>query len=117
MKWAGRAWATGAAGPAEDSDGALADARRWGLDLSIEDLRPESDDGLWPEHLAAFEAFLEVASQWRIIPRQAAAPYYAGLDFGAAEAGLRLAGVTVTPELWAQVRVIESAARAALNGV
>ena len=42
--------------------------------------------------------------------------YYQGLDYAGAEAGLRLAGLTMTPALWGEVRVIEAGARNALNG-
>lgn len=39
-----------------------------------------------------------------------------GLDYTGAEAGLRLAGITVTREIWADVQQIElSAVRAALE--
>lgn len=38
-----------------------------------------------------------------------------GLDYTAARAGLRLAGMKVTPDLWSDVQVIEAAACAALN--
>lgn len=39
-----------------------------------------------------------------------------GLDYAAAQAGLGLAGIAVTPALWAEVREIERGARAAMNG-
>lgn len=38
-----------------------------------------------------------------------------GLDYGAAEAALRLAGIAMTPELWLQVRLIEDGAVEARN--
>jgi hypothetical protein len=39
-----------------------------------------------------------------------------GLDYTAAQAGLELAGIAVTPAVWADVREIERGARAAMNG-
>lgn len=39
-----------------------------------------------------------------------------GLDYQGARAGLELAGIAVTPALWGELRVIEAAAVAALNG-
>jgi len=39
-----------------------------------------------------------------------------GLDYGAAEIGLKLAGIDVAPEVWTQVQLIEIGARAAMNG-
>lgn len=40
---------------------------------------------------------------------------WVGLDYAAARAGLDLAGLTITPEIWAQVRLIEAGAREELN--
>lgn len=40
-----------------------------------------------------------------------------GLDYAGARAGLGLAGVEVTQALWAEIRVIEAGAVAALNEV
>jgi Phage related hypothetical protein (DUF1799) len=62
--------------------------------------------------VAALEAFLAVASQWRIGPQGRAL----GLDYAGAQAGLALAGITVTPALWADLREIERGARMGLNG-
>lgn len=72
--------------------------------------------GLWPEHVAAVETFLAISGQWRVLPRWGAPPHYLGLDYAAAEAGLRLAGVTVSPARWEEVRLIECGAMAELNG-
>lgn len=38
-----------------------------------------------------------------------------GLDYAAARAGLRLAGITMTTALWADVQIIEAGAVDALN--
>lgn len=43
-------------------------------------------------------------------------PIWLGLDYSAAETGLRLAGIEVTPELWSDIRLIEEGAKEALNG-
>lgn len=72
-------------------------------------------DGLWPEHLAALEAFLVVQDQWRVIAGFGGA-YWAGLDYSACEAGLRLSGLEVPPSVWDQVRLIEDGAKQELNG-
>ncbi|OWV43183.1 hypothetical protein CDZ95_10340 [Mameliella alba] len=76
----------------------------------------DAEEALWPEHVAALEAFAVVSTQWRIEPRFGAATRWLGLDYAAAEAGLRLAGIEVTPGLWADIRQIEQGAKAALNG-
>jgi len=76
----------------------------------------DAEEALWPEHVAALEAFAVVSSQWRIEPRFGAPTRWLGLDHAAAEAGLRLAGIEVTPDLWADIRQIEQGAKEALNG-
>lgn len=38
-----------------------------------------------------------------------------GLDYAGAQAGLALAGITMTPELWSDVTQIELGARTAMN--
>lgn len=51
-----------------------------------------------------------------MLPVFGARPVWLGLDYAAAEAGLRLAGIAATPELWSDIRLIEAGAKAALNG-
>jgi len=72
------------------------------------------DDGVWPDHVAALRAFLAVQSQWRVTLGPRGCVHH-GLDYAGAEAGLRLAGIDPDPDLWTQVRIIESGAEAALN--
>jgi hypothetical protein len=78
-----------------------------------------SDAGVWADNVAIVEAFLGVTTQWRAMPLGggfvAARIVYLGLDYAAATAGLAAAGITVTPELWAGVRIMEAAACARLN--
>lgn len=73
------------------------------------------EDGLWPENLPAVEAFLTVSNQFRAAPGGMDGPIWLGLDYAAAEAGLRLAGVEMDPVLWQQVQLIEAGAVAALK--
>lgn len=65
--------------------------------------------------MPAVEAFLAIASQWRIVDGWNGRRVI-GLDYTAARAGLELAGIEVTPGVWAEVREIERGARAAMNG-
>ncbi|WP_315742841.1 MULTISPECIES: DUF1799 domain-containing protein [unclassified Bradyrhizobium] len=87
-------------------------------------------EGLWPEHVAAVTAFLAVASQWRVVARSAGGmitpmggaiaptvPVVIGLDYASVRVGLDAEGITVTPELWRSLRVMEAAACAAFNEV
>jgi len=104
---------TGALRPARDHDELRTEARLLGLDP--DELAPARQDGVWPVNCAAVDAFLAVASQRRMVGAGLGGVVMIGLDYAGAEAGLRLAGIEVTPELWAQVRVIEAAARDAMN--
>lgn len=70
---------------------------------------------LWPEHVPAAEAFLAVATQWRTVPYGRGGVLWQGLDYGAVQAGLALAGLTLDPERWAEVRLIEAGAIEAMN--
>ncbi len=73
-------------------------------------------EGLWPENIPAAEAFVAISGQMRCVPGLMSRPHWLGLDYAGSEAGLRLAGIEMTPQLWSEVRVIEAAATAALNG-
>lgn len=71
---------------------------------------------IWEEHLPALEAFLAVDGQWRSIPRGMGGVRWIGLDYSAVEAGLKFAGIAMTPETWADFQLIEAGARDELNG-
>jgi hypothetical protein len=71
---------------------------------------------LWACHLPAWQAFVAVASQWRPVIGPGGL-FWPGLDYAGAEAGFRLAGIAMTPDLWDEVRLIEGGAREALNEV
>lgn len=70
---------------------------------------------VWPELAPAVEAFLAVATQWRVVAGMAGLQVI-GLDYTAVRIGLRAAGIRMTPALWADLQVIEIAARDALMG-
>lgn len=85
-------------------------------------------DRIWPENIPVVEAFLAVATQWRVLacsvggaigPAGGAlaptVPVYISLDYAAVRAGLDAENIAVTPQLWRGLRVMESAAAAALN--
>lgn len=71
--------------------------------------------GLWGCHLDALNAFLELAGQWRCIGPAGGGMVWVGLDYAAAPAAFALAGITVTPERWRELRVIEAGAIEELN--
>ncbi len=85
---------------------------------------------IWPDNIATVEAFLSIATQWRVVACSMggaigpgggaigpAIPIYIALDYAAVRAGLDAEGIAVTPELWRGLRVMEQAAAAALNEV
>ncbi len=87
-----------------------------GLVLQLDEAA--EDDGLWPEHLPAWTAWCAVSGQWRtqaLSSLEATRLLWLGLDYTAARAGLDLAGIEMTPGLWAEVRDIESGAIEELN--
>ena len=121
---AGRAWASPGASPGAGPDD-WADLRADALALGVapEDLpiaAPQAAPAteVWSEHRPALEAFLAVSGQWRTESVGAHGVIWViwlALDATAAQAGLALAGLSVTPATWAQVRIIEAGAREELN--
>ena len=111
LTWAGRAWVTGATGGTR-ADDAASDAALFGI-TGFDD-SPADDEGLWAAHLPAFLAFLAICTQWRVVAGDAGL-IHTGLDYAAADAGLRRAGIETTPDLWADLQAIETGALAALR--
>lgn len=114
---AGRAWARGDTGQGADP---LADARRsaaaFGIELVVEG--EIALPGLWEELIPAWHGWCAVSGQWRVVSLSAmngAKLVWLGLDYTAAQSGLQLAGVSVTPELWDDIRSIEAGAVEELN--
>ena len=105
----------------------LADAARFNaseeafeaLENTFETRVPDQVD-IWPENAAIVAAFFAIASQWRVITiwtnEGGQKQVFIGLNYASSEAGLRLAGLNVTPEEWAGVRIMEDEARRVLNG-
>ena len=73
--------------------------------------------GVWPENWPALCAFLSVATQWRVVPRIDGTTYWQGLDYASVDVGLTRAEVPTDAALWADLRVMEAAARNRLNGM
>lgn len=79
------------------------------------------DFEVWPENWDTVCAFTFVCTQWRtegigggMAPGRV---YWLGLDYTAAATGLDKAGLPNSPEVWRGMRVMEAAARNALNGI
>jgi hypothetical protein len=118
LKHAARHWA---AGGKRDYSNAVKEAREFGLpEEAVAELEAASvDDGfeVWPENWEALEAFLAVSTQWRAIGRADGSVYWQGLDYAAVAAGLNGLGFATTPQIWADLKVMEAAARNRLNGI
>lgn len=54
-------------------------------------------------------------TQWRVLAQADGSRFWVGLDYAAAEPALRLSGLDLTPADWLGLRIIEDAARCALN--
>ncbi|MGL5166633.1 MAG: DUF1799 domain-containing protein [Afipia sp.] len=112
------------------------DARRFDMDarslanldaaLNASVAVAEDYEGLWLEHVPIVEAFLNVASQWRVASLSSGASsiaggfsssrlIFVGLDYSAVRVALDAEGIAITRELWAGLRTMEFAAIAALN--
>lgn len=63
----------------------------------------------------ALNAFLHIQTQWVVTGVGMAGMITIGLNYASAKAGLELAGIEVTPDLWDDILVIESGALPALN--
>lgn len=75
----------------------------------------EPQGGLWVHHLSALDAFLALAGQWRCVAHAGGRLIWTGLDYAAAPAAFDLAGITVSPAVWQQVRTIEAGALEEMN--
>jgi hypothetical protein len=75
-------------------------------------------EGVWPQNVATVEAFLAVSTQWRTGVRPAgfgSATLWIGLDYAGVRAGLEVAGIAGTPDLWGGLTIMEHEAARALN--
>ena len=75
----------------------------------------EAQEGVWPENTEALDAFLAVTTQWRVVGSAGGPLVTIGLDYQGVKAGLDLAGIAPSPELWADVQMIEAGALSVLN--
>lgn len=75
----------------------------------------EEDIGVWNINVAAVTAFLSIDSQFRVTARGTGSVLVTGLDYTGVQAGLALAGIAVTPQVWGDIQLIETGAVAELN--
>lgn len=98
-----------------DYDDAETDAALWGIDLPQNWQGQPEEQGIWAENFPAFVAFLTVSGQWRCRSSGLGGAHWIALDYTAVKAGLEMAGITTTPEMWADLRSIEGGALDELN--
>lgn len=95
-----------------------------GITLDLGEAQP--DDDLWVDHLPAWRAWCAVSTQ--LVTQSltfggaglggaaiSSKLLWFGLDYARAKAGLDLAGIITTPDLWEEVRWIEEGAVEELN--
>ncbi len=92
------------------------DAALFGLQLDTDALdREQAHSAIWRCNLASLNAFLAAQTQWRALAQADGSRFWIGLDYAAVEPALRLEGLDLTPAEWIGFRIIEDAARTALN--
>ncbi|MDK3072771.1 DUF1799 domain-containing protein [Sedimentitalea sp. JM2-8] len=79
-------------------------------------MAPDTGGALWADHLPVFQAFAAVTSQWNVVAPPAGGMRAVGLDYAGVRAGLEMAGIVLSPDQWADLRLIEAGARDAMNG-
>lgn len=70
---------------------------------------------VWSAHLVAARAFLASATQWRVAAGMGGMVMI-GLDYAGVRAGLDAEGLTLSPDDWRALRLIEAGAIEATNG-
>ena len=123
---AAQRWARGKPSSADGEPEAIKDLRRLGVsEPEIAEakrrlgLLSTGAFAVFPENWTAVCAWSAVCTQWRTdaVPGGMGPGrlVYLGLDYAGARAGLAMAAVELTPELWAGLQVMEGAAIEELN--
>ncbi|HEU4958962.1 MAG TPA: DUF1799 domain-containing protein [Sphingomonas sp.] len=103
-------WASGRGGaPAQDAATEAAAAAIAEIEARRGRFRDDTPE-IGPDELDAVDLFHALASQWRMHPM---AGVRLGIDYAAVPATAAMLGLTMTPELFADLRVMEGAALAA----
>jgi hypothetical protein len=78
----------------------------------------EDDVRLWHHHIKAFEALKAAATQWRVVLVATPAGLgtrVLGLDYAGVKVALDMSGITLSPDEFRQLCVLEDAAAAAMT--
>jgi hypothetical protein len=84
-------------------------------DLHAAERDQDRSFAVWRPNWPIVAAFLAVATQWRQLPLVDGRVLWQGLDYAAVDRGLALAGMTLSPDQWAGVQVVEREAARVLN--
>jgi len=87
-----------------------------GIPLDDIDQGPDQDLGVWDQHVEAVQAFLDVTTQFNRLAMPDGTFRVTGLNYPGAQAAWAMAGVDITPDLFAQVQMIERGALAQWSG-
>ncbi len=81
-------------------------------------LAAEEPEGfkVWPDNMIVVDAFMVVSTQWRTVAMPTGQVIYQGLDYAAVKVGLDGADIALTAAQWSNLRMMERAAAAAMNG-
>ncbi|WIY25065.1 DUF1799 domain-containing protein [Parasedimentitalea psychrophila] len=88
------------------------------LGIPLDDIGPgfDQDLGVWAANVDAVEAFLDVTTQFIRLAMPDGTFRVTGLNYPGAQAAWQMAGLKITPDLFAQVQMIERGALAEWNG-
>lgn len=88
------------------------------LGIPLDGITPDNDRelGVWASNVDAVQAFLDVTTQFTRLAMPDGTFRVTGLNYPGAQAAWQMAGVDVTPDLFAQVQMIERGALAEWNG-
>jgi hypothetical protein len=109
---AARRWAAGDGGGQAGNDEVASDLQALGIEGAEEWLEEQEPEpfAVLPENAQSVELFLLSSTQWRF-----AEGLPVSLDYPGVEAAARLAGIAMTPELFADIRIMERAAVEAMR--
>lgn len=89
------------------------EAAFWNIDPAL--LTTTETAGVWSINVQAVTAFLNIDSQFRMTALAGGGVLVNGLDYQGARAGLEMAGVTITPDLWGDIQLVEAGAVGEMN--
>ena len=112
-----RRWAGGRSSSSEKSELEL-DCERFGIDpaaLPSSDTVETGNVVLWPDMVDSVALFFAMSTQWVWSSAGMAGTFRVGLNYSALEPAARLSGLTVTPVVFDDIRILEQEALSVWN--